>query len=443
VQLEQITVRLRRRSPWEALDLGPALLRNWAAPVYRAWFATYWPAGIVILLVMWPWPEYAILVLWWLKPLFDRVLLFVFSRSVFGDECRVRDLLRELPRVLRGPGVLSGLTLRRCSLARSLLLPVWQLEGQTGADARARFRLLSRRCRGPRRLADLLLRQHVDDPAGVAACSLLLALTAGEHGQDRSLWEWFGGDRSTRRRVIWPARWCFMLAETVVEPLYVASGFSLYLNRRSELEGWDIELGSAAAGTAPRGRHRLRTTLAGARPCWFSWCWRVLAAAAATAVLADAAPPASVAATGEAGAARPPSSGAAQVIDAVLAEPVFGQLTGRTGAGAGGSQDSPGRRAWGRLGQGLVQSNGECFAEMLWPNSCAGVLCRFSGLALAATGPGARPPAAGRIGARRVAPAAAGVPVAGVDLRPASLPAEIVAAAAHAALARGASRRGA
>ena len=97
MRLEQIAVRLRRRSPWEALDLGRALLRHWAARVYRAWFATYWPAGMVILLVMWPWPEYAILVLWWLKPLFDRVLLFVFSRSVFGDECRVRDLLRELP----------------------------------------------------------------------------------------------------------------------------------------------------------------------------------------------------------------------------------------------------------------------------------------------------------------------------------------------------------
>jgi hypothetical protein len=33
-----------------------------------------------------------------------------------------------------------------------------------------------------------------------------------------------------------------MACETLVEPLYVASGFSLYLNRRSELEGWDLEL---------------------------------------------------------------------------------------------------------------------------------------------------------------------------------------------------------
>ncbi|HRE17433.1 MAG TPA: hypothetical protein PLW86_10300, partial [Rhodocyclaceae bacterium] len=28
----------------------------------------------------------------------------------------------------------------------------------------------------------------------------------------------------------------------VIEPLYVASGFALYLNRRSELEGWDIDV---------------------------------------------------------------------------------------------------------------------------------------------------------------------------------------------------------
>jgi uncharacterized membrane protein len=29
---------------------------------------------------------------------------------------------------------------------------------------------------------------------------------------------------------------------SIIEPLYVAAGFALYLNRRTHLEGWDIEL---------------------------------------------------------------------------------------------------------------------------------------------------------------------------------------------------------
>ena len=32
------------------------------------------------------------------------------------------------------------------------------------------------------------------------------------------------------------------VADTVIEPYFVGAGFSLYLNRRSELEGWDLEV---------------------------------------------------------------------------------------------------------------------------------------------------------------------------------------------------------
>jgi hypothetical protein len=401
VRLEQIAVRLRRRSPWEALDLGRALLRHWAARVYRAWFATYWPAGMVILLVMWPWPEYAILVLWWLKPLFDRVLLFVFSRSVFGDECRVRDLLRELPRLLRGPGVFSGLTLRRCSLARSLLLPVWQLEQQTGAGAQVRFRLLSRRCRGQAvwltffcaNMSTILL---------VSIVLVLLALVPGD-GQDLSPWQWFGGDRSTVG--YFAGNLMFMLAETVVEPLYVASGFSLYLNRRSELEGWDIELAfrRLAERQSPRA---VATSLL---VIFFA-----LAVSPATPAHAEE---------------RPPSM-ARQAIDAVLADPVFGQVKDdwrwrwrQSSSPADPLDDHPGDWITGFLQ--AIEILAQLLRSLLWI---------FAGLALAAAiflvlryrQAGLRV---------RTAPMAPEF-LFGLDLRPDSLPAD-VAAAAHAALDRG------
>jgi len=213
VRLEDIALHLRRRSPWEALDLGQAMLLAWSRQVYGAWFATYWLAGIVILLLLWPWPELAMFVLWWLKPLFDRVLLLVFSRSVFGAAPSVREVLREVPRLCRGPGVLSGLSLRRFSLARSFLLPVWQLEEQHGADARARFRLLSRRYRGyavwltffGANMSTVLL---------FASLATLLALAPAD-SHHLSLWDWFFYYPSRTRGLV--PHLAFMLADTVVE----------------------------------------------------------------------------------------------------------------------------------------------------------------------------------------------------------------------------------
>jgi hypothetical protein len=36
--------------------------------------------------------------------------------------------------------------------------------------------------------------------------------------------------------------WAYAAAVLVLEPFYVAAGFALYLNRRTQLEGWDIEV---------------------------------------------------------------------------------------------------------------------------------------------------------------------------------------------------------
>ena len=307
MRLETIAVQLRRRSPWEALDLGHALLRNWAARVYGAWFATYWLVGIVLLL-FWPWPGYALFVLWWLKPLFDRVLLHVFSRSVFGADCSVPGVLRQLPRLLHGPGVLSGLSLRRLSLARAFLLPVWQLEEQRAGAARARFRLLSWRYRG----YAVWLSFFCANMSSVLLFAILFTLLAlaPVDSPDLSFGEWFGEERATMQHVL--SHLAFMLAETVVEPLYVASGFALYLNRRSELEAWDIELGlrQLAARRAATGAPM---------PAWLFFVLALSCPLLAPSPVRAEAMPRPVSAEVPRGAAR-------EAIEAVLADPVFGQV---------------------------------------------------------------------------------------------------------------------
>ncbi|MCM8625178.1 hypothetical protein [Accumulibacter sp.] len=335
MRLESIAVVLRRRSPWEAVDLGRVMLRSWARQAYLAWLVTYWPAGLAVLLLLWSSPGYAMLVIWWLKPVFDRLLLHVFSRAVFGEECGVRDVLRALPRLLRSPGVLSGLTLRRLSLARSLLLPVWQLEEQRGAAARARFTLLARRCRGHA----VWLTFFCANMSTILMFALLIALLAlkPEQGSSLSIWEWFAEERSGLQRVF--GHLLFMLAETIVEPLYVASGFALYLNRRSELEGWDIEI--VLRGMAPRRTNNWTgcAVLALSGAVLIGWPSVSLHAAAETDPALACAPADSCTAAaadssrkprdgpGEVGPARGEPGSARAVIDGVLEDPVFGRAS--------------------------------------------------------------------------------------------------------------------
>ncbi|OQA29738.1 MAG: hypothetical protein BWY57_03230 [Betaproteobacteria bacterium ADurb.Bin341] len=314
MRLEEITVRLRRRTAWEALDLGHALLRAWAGPSYRAWFVTYWSAGIALMAVfgfLWEWTFGAILALWCLKPLFDRVLLRTYSLALFGQNATLADAVRALPGVLRQPGMLSGLTLRRLSLARSFLLPVWQLEQQSGVAARARFRVLGRRASGSAAWLTVVCAHLV---LILWFSIILLAEWLMPVGSEGLIFYSglfpISGEAPWWREVLIVLG--YMAAETLVEPLYVASGFSLYLNRRSELEAWDIDLAF----------RRLAARLSEAAGAGMGAGFVVLLLCAGLLAVPEPvhAEKASLAAPATVAPSRPK-----QVIREILADPVFGR----------------------------------------------------------------------------------------------------------------------
>ncbi len=239
MRLEAIAIVLRRRTPWEALDLGQAMLREWRSPALRAWAASYFPVALVLFVVLWDRPGIAAAVLWWIKPAFDRVLLFVYGRAAFGAPPTVREVWRELPRILGRTQLAAGLTLHRFSMARSFFLPVWQLEQLHGREARARRRVLGARTRA----YAVWLTFFLANMSTVLGMSVILLAEFLRPVDAASLfgWEiWSQGEIQPWRSVL--LNGAFMLADTLIEPLYVAAGFSLYLNRRTELEGWDIEL---------------------------------------------------------------------------------------------------------------------------------------------------------------------------------------------------------
>ena len=240
MDLDRLAVELRRRNGFESLDLGLAMLQAWRKPAMLAWCATFWPFAVIVSTLLWEHPAIAYAVVWWSKPFFDRVLLHVYGAALFGAPPRLRDTLRALPRLAMRTGLLPALTLRRLSMARSLFQPVAQLEGQRGASARTRRRVLGARGYGYAAWLTFFCANLVG-VWGLGALVLLLELMPVESVQGFGLAnllfdepDWVALRHATNA--------FFFLADTLIEPYFVAAGFSLYLNRRSELEGWDIEV---------------------------------------------------------------------------------------------------------------------------------------------------------------------------------------------------------
>ncbi len=178
---------------------------------------------------------WAVLALIWTKPWLDRSILFVLARAAFGDETRFADLWAQR-RAVAWQGLLGALTIRRLSPWRSYVQPVLQLEGQHGKARRERIA----RILGSHRGAALAMQSAfatVETGLTLGLASLIPWLAPAD---DRSQWlaamTGAGSGWTTAAQLL-----CFAVAVAVVEPFFVGAGFAMYLNRRVELEAWDIE----------------------------------------------------------------------------------------------------------------------------------------------------------------------------------------------------------
>ncbi|GMQ97453.1 MAG: DUF4129 domain-containing protein [Gammaproteobacteria bacterium] len=238
MQVEDLSVVIRPRNPWEAMDLGFAMVRHWWRDVYLAWFAVVLPMFLILNVVFYDSPVIAMIAFWWLKPFYDRVLLLVFSRAVFGGRARLRDVYMAIPGFIK-TGLLGHLTVfRLLDLMRSFRLPVMQLEGLEGENRKERLKVLSQLSSG-----------HALWLTGVCI-NFELFLQIGFIGlvgmflpvqSDISLFNLFVMEDAS----FWiglMTNLFYMISMSLIEPAYVAAGFALYLNRRTALEGWDIEL---------------------------------------------------------------------------------------------------------------------------------------------------------------------------------------------------------
>jgi hypothetical protein len=262
---------LRKRSVWEAADSGLLLWRRnfayfipfFAIPfwicaftlrlspamiqggqglslVYRLISGDFIPAegageflaGRRDFPLAWSW-----FILWWLSPLFDRLILHVTAKRFFEPQSSFSGLFRGLGGSL-GRGLAGDLLWRRLSPWRAVMMPLRILEqGRRGNRRRIRER--------KRALSNGGL--HFCIFLSVWCFILQWVLLAGEaffilmiarlcfNLQPSSITDLFLG-----KGLYYYTGWCVNFL--VVESIYVCMGFGLYLNSRVETEGWDLEL---------------------------------------------------------------------------------------------------------------------------------------------------------------------------------------------------------
>lgn len=311
MKIEDLNVALRPRTAWEAVELGTALTRRHAAAVWMPWLLVSLPMLVLINALCWAigavW--LAGVVMWWLKPMFDRVPLYVLSRAVFGHVPAARETVRAQWSFGRR-WLLPYLTWRRLSPVRAVYLPIDLLEGGVGEEARARRRALGSPVYGVTALVQLVI-LHFEMALVIGALFAVMLFAPNDLLQETAARMW-NVLESQESWVQFASNALLWLATSVLEPFYVGAGFGLYLNRRTEIEAWDIEM------VLRRLRKRLAHAAAPLLVLCALWLGALAPARAQDEPFLDEAP---------VSAEKPPAASAAPKPDASTLHDVFGAQT--------------------------------------------------------------------------------------------------------------------
>ncbi len=235
MDLAQVNAKIRPRNHYEAIDLGFVMARHWILTLYSLWFCISFPLFIILQIIFSNAPYISAIVIWWLKPLIDSIQLHYVSEKLFSNEVTFKQTLKQAPRRL-WKSALTKLTLRRPSLSRSFDMPVNDLENLKGVQRSKRINVLQRSASSAA-IWLTFVGITIEYIIVFAFCGLAWMFTPPQLDIYIELWE-----LATHPEVHRILSWCWYLAMGLVAPFYVTAGFSLYINRRTVLEGWDIEL---------------------------------------------------------------------------------------------------------------------------------------------------------------------------------------------------------
>ena len=241
MQLEQITANIRLRSSWEAVDLGFTMMQHWWASVYPALILFNLLIFIpIFIFVPRQYYLYVMLFFWWVKPYSHRLILHILSQKLFNNDLSTWQALRDIPSVFRG-SAFGAITFRRFSFSRGFNLPIWQLERLKNKERAKRQNLL----------LSAVHSEAIWLTVGLFLIEIILTfsllglflLFVPESHFDSFTSHFFTPELGTVEVWVTLAISAVYIAMTLlIEPFYIAANFALYINRRTQLEAWDIEL---------------------------------------------------------------------------------------------------------------------------------------------------------------------------------------------------------
>ena len=232
--MRQLTIKVRTRTDKETLNLGFMVARRYGFSLLLA-ILPLWGVAVALALASW-WasgePLWAVVVVWWLKPLYERPPLVRLSRLVFHEKT---DFWRE-QRSAFARGIVAELTvLRLARLTAPVRHALHLLEQVSGRDYRERRRFFS----GSGASNGLLFLLMLLEMAWLFAMLYLLPSFDID-------WTLYYSDYDAFHQA---AYWLYASIALLYFPLaalttllYVACGFMAYLNRRIISEGWALAL---------------------------------------------------------------------------------------------------------------------------------------------------------------------------------------------------------
>ena len=235
MNLDKLQVNACIRSGWQAVDLGFLMAAAWWRPLF---VAAALPAVILfipLLIIFSENPFWAGFAIWWLKPFWERLPLYFASRRIFAEGSNTIGILSQT-RSLYLKDLLPWLLWRRLSVQRAFDAPVTVLEGLTGKDRSSRLKVLHGK------YSDVAMGNQF-----VCLCFEMIVLVGIIILSTFFIPDDFGLDtHDSIDDLTLVGEWLYTLsafaAMMLVMPFHSMAGFALYLNRRIELEAWDIEI---------------------------------------------------------------------------------------------------------------------------------------------------------------------------------------------------------
>lgn len=237
MNLDTITVKIRPRNSWEAMDIGFILARQWYSRLWRLWLLTALPATTLFIFIGWLLPgmtaKWSLFFFWLCKPLYEPPILYWISQALFGSQNTLKKTLTETRQKLSFK-FLYFILLQRLNPFRAFSLPVLLLERLQGKESRKRQKVLKEGHDASGLLTGLSFFIEI-----ILTFSLMIVIYWLIPDELR----WIDFDTFIFTPDRWILLFAYIISCSIFAPFYICASFMIYISRRVELEAWDIEIG--------------------------------------------------------------------------------------------------------------------------------------------------------------------------------------------------------